>query len=79
MANSYSEILNILPKSEKIWVGTVESVSPGTGTSIVNLVESGGRIKVSGVDTPVGTNCLIVNGRITQTLPNLVASNVIIT
>ncbi len=77
MGNSYEELIEILPKSERTWVGTVDSIDTGRGISIVTLL-SGGTISVSGVSTPIGTNCLIVNGRITQTLPNLTSYNVTI-
>ena len=71
MGNSFDELVRILPKSERTWVGTVFSVDAARGISIIDLVGGGGRISASGVDVTAGTNCLVTNGRITQELPSL--------
>lgn len=78
MGNSYGDLLNILPKSERRWIGTVQSIDNTRGISTILLL-SGGNITASGTDVAVGTKCLIVNGRIVQSLPNLTAYNVTIT
>lgn len=78
MSNVYDDLLGILPKSERRWIGTVQSIDTGRGISTVTLL-SGGDVTASGTDVSIGTKCLIVNGRIVQALPNLTAYNVTIT
>lgn len=78
MGNSYGDLVSILPKSERRWIGTVQSIDNTRGISTVTLL-SGGDVTASGTDVALGVNCLIVNGRIVQALPNLTAYNVTIT
>ena len=72
MSNSYKEMVDIMPKSERTWVGTVMSKDTAKGTSTVKLL-TGDWVTVSGTEVDLGKNVLVVNGRITQTLPNLTA------
>ncbi|MCY1304531.1 hypothetical protein D9M70_542890 [compost metagenome] len=67
--NPWRKFLNLLPGGQRT-VGEVISISPATGTSLVELHNSV-QITALGVDVEVGSKAFIVDNQLTGPAPSL--------